>query len=99
MVGEEHLEVGVLSVVEADVDVVIVGASVGSILYFEEFHKGEVLADLDVLDSPIPRHNRVDGLFAQVREPADIELSHQNRLVCQRWSDRLIVKYLDLLPG
>lgn len=49
MVSEEYLEVGVVSLVEGSVDVVVVGTGVRSIFHLEVLHEHKVLYHLHVL--------------------------------------------------
>lgn len=77
MVCEEYFEVGVVVVVvEGHVDVVVVCAGVGGVLYFEVLHEDEVLYDLHCLDLSVFAEKVTDKGLVGVLHAAHVQFSH-----------------------
>jgi len=85
MICEKYFEIGVVGLVEGGVDVVVVCAGVGGVLYFEIFYKYKILYYLYLLNLSIFAKETSDGGFGSLVQPTNIQLSHQNTLVDLLW--------------
>lgn len=81
MVSEEYLEVVIMGRVKSSVDVVIVRASIGGVLYLEIFNKHKVLDYLHIFNFSVFPEKWFYRLLSSIKQPTHVQLSHQNALV------------------
>ena len=97
MVGKEHFEIGILRVVQSNVNVVVVCAGIRGVLHLEKFDKGEAFTNFNILNLPVALHNRVNAALVHIWQPTNEQLPHEDGLVYERGSHGLIEEGLNFL--